>query len=380
MATEAAPARPGRSTRYALVDCDVHPHLKSGLGDLMPYLPDGWRRRLGVGQDEAWAKEIYASRFSLPHNVMYINPAGVVRRDALTPGGARPASDPAAVRSQLLDEWGIDRAVLIGGDVFGLGALPDADLAAVVAAAYNDWLCERWLAFDERFRATLVVGCQDPAQAAREIARTGDRPGVVGVFLPLTNVLMGERHYWPIYEAAAERGLPIVLHPNSVDGVYSRGPQLAGGVFTYYTEWHTALTQIFQASLISLVCQGVFERYPQLKLVIAEGGFAWLPDVLWRLDKDWRALRSELPWLKRPPSEYVFDHVRFTTQPIPEPVRPEHLRSICEIVQASRTLLFSSDYPHWDFDSPLRALDALDEPTRERVRAANAEEVFGSRL
>lgn len=368
------------ATKYSLVDCDVHPHFKSGIGDLMPFLPAGWRRRLGVGQEQAWAKELYASRFSLPHNVMYINPVGALRRDTLAPDGGSPASDPGSVAAQLLDEWRIDRAILVGGNILGLGALPDPDLASVVASAYNDWLSANWLEFDARFRGALAVAPQDPAQAAAEIRRVGDRPGMVGVFLPLTNILMGERHYWPIYEAAASAGLPVTLHPNSVDGVYVKGPQLAGGVYTYYTEWHAALTQVFQASLISLVCQGVFERYPTLKVVVAEGGFAWLPDLMWRLDKDWRALRDELPWLKRRPSEYVLEHVRFTTQPVPEPDRPEHLRSICDIISADRTLLFSSDYPHWDFDNPTRSLSALGEAMQGRIKAANAEALFGSRL
>lgn len=367
-------------TRYSIVDCDVHPHFRSGIGDLMPYLPAGWRRRLGVGQDQAWSREVYASRFSLPHNVMYINPVGAMRRDSFSPDGAVPASDPALVQRQLLDEWRIDRAVLVGGNVLGLGALPDPDLAAAIASAYNDWLCERWLAFDTRFRGAIVVAPQDSVQAAVEIERAGDRPGVVAVFLPLTNILIGERHYYPIYEAAVRHGLPVMLHPNSVDGVFAKGPQLAGGVFTYYTEWHSALTQVFQSSVISLVCQGVFERHPDLRVLVAEGGFAWLPDLIWRLDKDWRALRDELPWLRRRPSEYVIEHIRFTTQPIPEPERPEHLRAICEIIHGDGTLLFSSDYPHWDFDNPLRSLDALDAPVRMRIQAANAESLFGSRL
>jgi predicted TIM-barrel fold metal-dependent hydrolase len=132
--------------------------------------------------------------------------------------------------------------------------------------------------------------------------------------------------------------------------------------------------------VISLVCQGVFERFPSLMVVITEGGFAWLPDVMWRLDKDWRSVRDEVPWVKRLPSEYIFDHVRFTTQPFPEPDDPEHLRALCEIVHADRTLVFSSDYPHWDFDSPLRALNALPDEWRERIRGGTARELYGDRL
>lgn len=366
--------------RYGLVDCDVHPHLRHGLKDLKPYLAPTWQRRIGIGEAHAWSKDVYASQVSIPKNVFYINTAGVLRRDAVPPDGSVPASDPGFVAKHLLDQHDISRAVLIGGDMLGLGALPDADLAAALAAAYNDWLTEVWLEADERYRAALVVAPQDPAKASEEIRRAGGRSGFVSVLMPLTNILMGERHYYPIYDAAAERGLPIAIHPNSVDGIFVTAPSMAGGTPTYYVEWHTALTQVFQANVISLICHGVFERLPSLRVVVTEGGFAWLADVLWRLDQNTKGLRDETPWLKRSPSDYVFDHVRFTTQPFVEPKRPEHLHALCDIICAERTLMFSSDYPHWDFDDPVRALASMPEETRRRVRSENAVELYGERL
>ena len=155
---------------------------------------------------------------------------------------------------------------------------------------------------------------------------------------------------------------------------------MAGGTPTYYVEWHTGLSQVFQANLISLVCHGVFERFPNLKVVMTEGGLGWIPDVLWRLDKNVKGLRDEVPWIKRLPSEYVVDHVRFTSQPLPEPKRRHHLHVLCEIARADRTLMFSSDYPHWDFDDPRHALTALPAEIRQRVKVDNAVETYGARL
>jgi predicted TIM-barrel fold metal-dependent hydrolase len=375
-----SPTRPDARPRQGLIDCDVHPHLAHGLGDLKPFLPATWQRRIGIGEEHAWSKEVYAAQVSIPKNVFYINTAGVLRRDAVPPDGSMPASDPAFVSAHLLDKYDVSRAVLIGGDMLGLGALPDPDLAAALASAYNDWLDDVWLEADERYRAAMVVAPRDPVKAVEEIRRVGDRRGFVSVLLPLTDLLMGERHYYPIYEAAADRGLPVAIHPNSVDGIFVTAPRMAGGTPTYYVEWHTALTQVFQANIISLLCHGVFERFPKLKVVVTEGGFAWLADVLWRLDKNAKGLRDETPWVKRAPSEYVFDHVRFTTQPFVEPKRPEHLHAICDIICAERTLVFSSDYPHWDFDDPVRALAWLPEETRRRVRSENAVELYADRL
>lgn len=363
------------------VDCDVHPHFARGVASLEPYLDVAGRRRvLGAAYGQAWAAEAYASQFTLPKNDMYINPGGVMRRDAFPASGAVPGSDPDLVAKQLLDGCAVDRAVLTCGNTMGLGALPDPDLAATVASATNEWMAERWLAHDPRFRGSILVAPQDPVQAVAEIERQADRAGFAQVHLPMREGLIGERHYWPIYEAAERHGLPVAIHPNSADTIYRNAPNIAGGTPTYYIEWHSMLTEIFQSAVISLVCQGVFERFPHLRFVVIEGGFAWLVDVMWRMDKNWESLRAEVPWLRRRPSEYLLEHMRFTTQPFPEPRKREQVAAVCDIVEAERTLLFSSDYPHWDFDSPARALAALPAPLRRRVEVDNALELYGERL
>ena len=366
--------------RYDLVDCDVHPIMKGGMADLRPFLSRAAQHRLGLDERRPLTTTGHREAVSIPRNTLYVNQAGVLRDDATAPDGSAPGADPAFTATQLLDGHGVDRAVLIGGEVLGLGALPDPDAAALIASGYNDWLAATWLAADPRYRGTLVVGGQDPELAAREIRRVAADERFVAVLLPLGNLLMGQRHYYPVYAAAAEVGLPVTVHPNSGEGIFRTAPALAGGSPTYYVEWHTGLSQVFQANVISLICHGVFERFPELKVVLTEGGLGWIPDVLWRLDKNVKGLRDEVPWLTRLPSEYVVDHVRFTTQPLPEPRRREHLHVLCDIVHAERTLMFSSDYPHWDFDEPRHALAGLPAAVRDRVRAANAVETFGPRL
>ena len=377
----AAPAtedvRPGR---YRLVDCDVHPIMRGGMGDLRPYLSRAAQRRLGLDERRNLTTVGHREAVSIPRNMLYVNQAGVLRDDARAPDGSAPGADPAFTARQLLDANEIDRAVLIGGEVLGLGAMPDPDVAAIIASAYNDWLAATWLEADDRYRGNLVVGAQEPQLAAREIRRAGRDERFVAVLLPLTDILMGQRHYYPIYEAAAELGLPVTVHPNSGEGIFRTSPPMAGGTPTYYVEWHSGLSQVFQANVISLVCHGVFERFPKLKVIMTEGGLGWIPDVVWRLDKNVKGLRDEVPWIKRLPSEYVADHVRFTTQPLPEPRRRHHLHVLCEIAQAERTLMFSSDYPHWDFDDPRHALTALPAEIRQRVRVDNAVETYGERL
>jgi uncharacterized protein len=198
-ATATDGADDGVGERYELVDCDVHPIMKGGLADLRPFLSRAQQRRLGLDERRNLTTAGHREAVSIPRNLLYVNQAGVLRDDARAPDGSAPGADPAFTAQQLLDAHGISRAVLIGGEVLGLGAMPDPDAAAIIASAYNQWLATTWLGADERYRGTLVVGAQDPALAAEEIRRAGADERFVAVLLPLTNILMGQRHYYPIY-------------------------------------------------------------------------------------------------------------------------------------------------------------------------------------
>jgi predicted TIM-barrel fold metal-dependent hydrolase len=142
-------------------------------------------------------------------------------------------------------------------------------------------------------------------------------------------------------------------------------------------EARQARPSFYQAHISSFVFEGVFERYPMLKVAALEGGFAWVPSYLWRMDADWKGLRPQTPWVKRPPSEYVLEHVRFASQPADEPDPPEALGSILEWMHAEQTLMFASDYPHWDWDDPAQTFARLDDTLRTRIMSDNARETFG---
>ncbi len=361
-----------------IVDCDVHPYFVHGLRDLMPYLSESWRERLGFGTDAAWKGSFAASQYVLPLDTLYINAAGATRGDS-SPNGAMPGSDPAFMAEQLLDGHGIHRAVLIAGLLFGIGSFPDPTVAAAVATAYNEWQQELWLEFDPRYRGCIVVPPQHPQAAVAEIDRMADKPGIVGIFIPLHDIAAGELHYEPIFAAAQRHGLPVIFHPSGTENVYARAPRMAVTP-TYYLEWHTGLSQIHQSNVMSMLCHGTFEKFPELKVLIAEGGFMWAIETMLKLDRDWKGLRNEVPWLKKPPSEYLRSNIRFTTQPFPEPHKKEHMAAILDMVYAEETLVFSSDYPHWDFDDPNRALNAIPEPLRRQICVDNGYALFGDRL
>jgi uncharacterized protein len=371
----------GGPPEISLVDCDVHPHFPEGLKTLSTYVSSSWAKRLGLNKEIKGKQGLSnAGAFSMPVNGYYNSPDAGPQLEAQPADGSPPSSTPAMVAEQLLDRHGTSRAILLSGNMFGLGAVPNGEVAATLARATNDWLSDVWLGADERFRAAIVVAPQDPQAAAAEIRRMADRPGVAQVFIPVGHQLLGEPFFHPIYDAATECGLPISVHPTGVESIYVNGP-IAGTAPWYYLQFHTTLTLPQQANAVSLVAHGTFERYPDLRVVFTEVGIAWLLDTMWRMDKNWKGVRDEVPWVKRLPSEYMVEHFRFTTQPFPEPKRKEHLLELIEMIQGEQMLMFASDFPHWDGDDPKWTLDrAMPAELRRRVAYQNAVDLYGDKL
>src|ERR671920_1981532 len=115
------------------------------------------QHRLGIDGRRGLTTSGHREAVSIPRNLLYVNPAGGPRGDAHAPDGSAPGADPLYTAEHHLDAHGVSRAVLIGGEVLGLGAMPDPDAAALIAAAYNDWLAATRLAAGDRHRRALVV-------------------------------------------------------------------------------------------------------------------------------------------------------------------------------------------------------------------------------
>ncbi len=146
--------------------------------------------------------------------------------------------------------------------------------------------------------------------AAAEIRKRAGDKNFVQVLLLCRNVEpLGQRRYWPIYEAAAG-DRPAGRHPCLRLRRQSAHPV---GWPSFYIEEMVGHAQCQQTVLASLVLEGVFERYPRLKMVMIEAGFGWAPSLAWRLDKHFERLRSEVPHLKTQavgihPRPYLVDH------------------------------------------------------------------------
>ena len=355
MAQTLTESRPAIRTKVPVIDTDIHIAPASERA-LDPFLPERWRRyRAQFGKLGYWASGYPRA-----------NP-NAARMDAWPPSGGPPGSDLPFLREQLLDAWGIEYGIL---NPLVLGGARQLEYAAALARAINDWQIAEWLEPEPRLRASIVVPGEDGPLAAAEIDRLGgDRRFVQVLLLARTSEPLGRRRYWPLYEAAARHNLPIGIHFGGSGG----HPITGTGWPSFYLEDHAGMAQSFQTQVISLVCEGVFEHFPTLDVVLIEGGFGWLPPLMWRLDASWRRLRDEVPHLQRPPSAYVRERFWLTTQPIEEPHRPQQFHQVLEQLDMNDHLMFATDYPHWDFDAPDQALPVRIAPELERkIMAENA--------
>jgi len=359
----------GAPARLSVIDADVHHGIKDNA-DLYPYLTRTYKQRLaeyGIGGGGG----VYSHNGGKKGGRMDLydparpNESGVV------------ASDPNKVKATLLDACGIDLALLTGVSVYTASSLPDIEYASALCRAFNDFSLEHWLPADERFRLAMAVCTQDPAGAAREIRRIGDQVKIVAVLMPCASLRpFGHKMFHPIYEACVERNLVVALHfGGEGSGVF--GPPTSAGWPTNYIEARQARPSFYQVHLSSFIFEGVFEKYPTLKLALLEGGFGWVGPYRWRMDADWKGLRYQTPWVKKLPSDYILEHVRFGSQPMEEPDDRAALEQVIRWMDGDRTLMFASDYPHWDFDDPGQSFLSLAPDLRQRIMVENARDTFG---
>ncbi len=346
--------------KTGVIDCDVHNSVPS-IEALLPYLSDRW------------------CDYVVEHGVKSLEPNYYPKGSPLSahpdakPSSGKPAgSDLELLRQQVLDPWDVQYAVL--NCLYGVQLIYNEDWAADMARAVNDWQIAEWLDKDPRLRASLVVPTQNPERAVEEIHRLGHHPGFIQVLLMVRSQMpYGKRYYWPIYEAAEQYGLTIGIHAGGGTG----NPVMPVGWPSHYIEDYVSQAQAFQTQLVSMISEGVFNKFPRLRAVFLESGFTWLPSLMWRMDKNWKGLRREIPWVDRLPSEIIREHIRLTIQPADEPEQPEYLLETMEQLGSDELLLFSTDYPHWHFDRKEETIPVKLSPSLEKkILTENAKAIY----
>lgn len=356
-------------TLEPVIDCDVHHELRDE-DELLPYLSDGWQAYVRGPEPHG--------RIPMLPGFPHVNPHGFDREDAIPEEGGPPGSSLRLMQEQLLDPYNVEHALLSGGYGLYVAGVANPHFADEIARALNDHLVERWLAADRRLKGCVSLANQIPEKAAKEIRRLADHPQIVQAMLCVNAVghPFGHPLFDPIHSAAAECGLPLAIHSLGDGAAGAAASPLASGRPSFYVEYHSGAVEGVMTHLMSFIFHGVFERYPTLQLVLVEGGVSWLPAFLRRLDTNWKGLRREVPWCKRPPSEYFLEHVHATTQPFDVADDDEGLVAGLADFGLEDVLMFSSDYPHWDTDNVLHARARMPAGWRERVLWRNAASLY----
>jgi uncharacterized protein len=336
-----------------IVDCDVHPTVP-GISALLPYLDAHWREavvRRGIDDQ---------TTISYPT----LNPLSF--RSDWKDATGKAATSVGMLARQALDPFGTDFAIC--NCLYGAQAAFSEDLGVAIARAVNDWIAREWLDHDPRLRASIVVPQQNADLAVQEIERVAqDKRFLQVLLLAGSEITLGRRQNWPIYAAAERLGLTVGIHAGSM----FRNPTTPIGWPSSFTEQYVNQATAFQSQLTSLITEGVFAKFPTLTFVLMESGVSWLPAFLWRLTKFWKGLRSEVPWVADPPASIILDRVRLTLQPFDAPFDDGGVMRLMEQIGSDEMLLFSTDYPHWQFDGMAAMPAGIDPALAKKIMADN---------
>lgn len=393
-------ARQGGFDEFSIFDADSH--YMPLEDDLIDYIAKVSRSKYKPPLDSAadpdllsWVgdKQAIKSRYDSIHNsaaygsdanpdaypLYYAWSRRVKRPEFSRLRGSGEGSPEEAVErfTSRMCDLGIKRSLIYPSNVvLSLGTPRNKPFEVSIANAYVDYMLDHFLDKYPEMLSIIPVPAGSPDKAAELIDRVGAEKGIIGLSLsPVQPNLFGDTTYDPIYEAAEKKNLTVTVH-----GAPHFGPPLAEFKNTLGI-WALAFPWWIIKQIVSVVVDGVPERFPSLRWVWIEGGLSWIPWVMDRLDTYYPPLYESAPLLKKMPSEYIRDFY-FTTQPLEKPAAGNSaLERVFKSFDAENHLLYASDYPHFDFDVPstVTGLPFLSKEARKKIMSENAHKVFNLR-
>lgn len=355
---------------FPIVDVDSHHYESESLNEILDYMDDPVLQQLARSASQTGMRAVGV----LPSGVGYQDMGGRVTRYALR--GIERASGPPhrdiTLTKRWMDAMGTDVAVMFPTPMLTLGLHPQVEIEVAMARAYNRWLCERLLSHEPRIRSMLYLPFNDPDACYRMVQEFGGRKGVCGFMVTAARHRpVHHNAYMKTYALLEEMNLPLGFHAgynwsepsmemmNKFISVHAIG-------FVFYNMVH----------LTNWIMNGLPERFPKLKVTWIESGMAWVPFMMQRLDNEYMMRTSEAPALKKKPSDYMRD-MFFTTQPM-EITDMGALEQTFRMMKAETQVVYSSDYPHWDFDLPSTIYDLpfLSEQAKRNILGGNAIRLF----
>jgi predicted TIM-barrel fold metal-dependent hydrolase len=361
---------------YFIVDVDSHHVELDSWPDIIDRIEDPVLRDNGLQMIKNWPG---ADRAALSTFAPGMTPQDVGGRILHQAALAEPVDDDTGMHRDItlvrraMEAMSIDIQVVFPQPMLEIGLHPQPAIATQLLMAYNRWFTAMILAHEPRIKTMLGLPFDDPAASLRTVREYADHPGVIG-FLVTSQRSVGvhRNEYMPLYAELQERGMPLGFHagPNVNDTMTSTMNKfLSAHAMSFVTCNMTHMT--------NWVINGIGERFPGLKVIWIESGLAWVPFMMQRLDHEYQLRQSDAPLLTKMPSDYMRD-MFYTSQPL-EITDMGLLESTFRAIDAENTLLYSSDWPHWDFDVPGRIMGIpfLSEQAKRNILGENSRKLFG---
>jgi len=245
----------------------------------------------------------------------------------------------ARVWLDLLDQAGIALTVLYPTAGLATGLIHDQDWAVALTRGYNDWLTDQYLRVSPRLKGMALLPLQDARAAAMELRRGVQELGMLGGVLCAVGgeKPLGHADFDPVYAAAEELGCPLAVHGGPSHGLGLERLDKFAQVHAL-SHPYAQMTQ-----LTSIVMNGVFDRFPRLRVAFLEAGCGWVPFMMDRMDRSYEARKfaEYVGPVQHPPSSYLTSgNVFFGADPC-----ERTLPYVIEVL-GNDGLLFSSDFPH----------------------------------
>jgi predicted TIM-barrel fold metal-dependent hydrolase len=355
-----------------IFDADVHIH--ENYQDLAPYFEMPWRRALEGSPAERSGRNAGGERFLDAPGYSPLTPYDPILNE-LPESEPHKVTSPEVLRADL-DARGVAAGLIFTGRLLHAAVSNDYLYAAALGRAYNRYLAERWVDPTKGIYAAIMAANQVPEEAAQEIETYAKTEGFAAVYLPNAGTYphWGDRSYRPIFAAAQNADLPVVLH--GAVTIYTVFPYQLHHMPTALAKQTLSQSFAAQANLVHMLTSGILAEFPRLRVVIADSGISWLPHVMGRLDHFYPYLREEVPHLEAPPSEYIRQQIYVTTHPLDAPGGSKLLAALLETIGIEH-IVFGSDWPHFDATT-VEAVDEipLTEAAKRDVLGENARRIF----
>lgn len=359
---------------YFIVDVDAHHVETDSWNEILDYLTDPVLKDMAVEMQKGWPVTVAALHNQVPGLYLQDVSGRIPHQASLseeTPEDDIAHRDVTLVQ-RAIEAMGIDMQVVFPQPMLEMGLHPHPRIATELMNAYNRWFTEQILPRDKRIISMIGLPFHDPQASVETIRRYADLPQVVGFLITSQrHVSVHRNEYMKIYAELEERGMAVGFHA---------GPTWGDSMTTTMNRFLSVHAMSFvtcnMTHMTNWVINGIPERFPNLKTIWIESGLAWLPFMMQRLDHEFVMRQSDAPLLKKLPSDYMRD-MYFTSQPM-EITDLGLLESTLVAMDAENTLMWSSDWPHWDFDLPGRIfkLPGISEQGRRNILGETARKVF----